>query len=172
MSARVYGLVLLLLCRCTLEPSARGASAPPRLVSQNYAGEDGSVFANPTPYDSKLGTSCAFLPTQDGQLRCLPQPSAQLLYADPACESPPFAARLKSCADKPRFALLPRFYQTCSYGPVLVSWSAFYVGASVVPPVTLYTADQGACTGVSAGDYDVFLALPADTSAFVAASLK
>lgn len=171
MSARIYGLVLLLLCRCTLEPSAHGSPAPPRLVSQSYVGEDGSVFASPTPYDSKLGTPCAFLPTQDGLLRCLPQPSAQLLYADPACEGPPFAARLKSCADKPRFALLPRFSQACAYGPVLQSWSVFYVGTSAVPPVTLYTADQGACTGVTAEDYDVFLALPADTSAFVA-SLK
>ena len=169
---RVYGLVLLLLCRCSLEPSAHGSPAPPRLVSQNYVGEAGSAFASPTPFDLKLSTSCAFLPTQDGQLRCLPQPSAQLLYADPACEGAPFAARPKSCADKPRFALLPRFSQACAYGPVLVNWSAFYVGASAVPPLTLYTADKGGCSEVSAKDYDVFLALPADTSAFVAASLK
>ena len=168
----MYGLVLLLLCRCSLEPSARAAGAPPRLVSQSYVGEDGSVFTGPAPYDSELKTSCAFLPAQDGKLRCMPQPSAQLLFADPSCSGAPFAARPKSCADKPRFALLPRFSQACAYGPALVNWSAFYVGTAATAPLTLYTADKGGCSEVNAGDYDVFLATPADASAFVAASLK
>lgn len=166
------GLVLLLLCRCSMEPQARANPAPPRLAARSYVAEDGSAFPDPAPYDTKLETACSFLPAQGGQLRCLPQGGAQLLYADQTCSGAPFAARAKSCANKPRFALLPLFSQACALGPMLTRWAPYYVGASIAAPLAAWTADQGSCTEVNAEAYDFFLAIPADPVDFVAASLK
>ena len=130
-------LVMLLLCRCVVEPTASTdpSGLAPRLVSNTYYGEDGSVLGKAETYDSKLKVPCAVLPAQDGKLRCLPQTEALILYLDAGCTQSLLAARPHSCTSAPQYALQPLFNTSCAYGPVLTRWAPYFVGAAVAAPV-------------------------------------
>lgn len=164
------GLIFLLLCRCTLDPSTENPynKTPPRLSSKTYYGEDGSVLGKAETFDSKLKVPCSVLLAQDGKLRCLPRTDVVVLYPDPDCAQAPFAARLRSCAAPPSYALSPIFNTSCALGPVLTRWSAFFVGAAISTPSTAYAADTGACVSINTEAYDFFLALSVQPTDFVA----
>jgi len=57
-----------------------------RLRARVRSGEGARIFVG--WFDTKLNEACAFLPAEDGRIRCLPDNHAFVTYADSACTQP------------------------------------------------------------------------------------
>lgn len=147
-------------------PGANGAQGPEgepgpgpisgvRLKVRHRVASDGSrQFVD--MFDSELGVSCAWLHASDGQIRCVPGITTQILYTDPQCTQ----AIARSFCDPPKYAV--GLVDTPSCEPQRYEYRE--VGEMVSPPSALYTRALASCVTMVLGGnyYTVGPVLPAD----------
>lgn len=101
------------------------------------------AFVYGEPFDSKLGTVCFPVRTEDGVLRCVPQADASIAgFSDPGCTTP-IASRTKGACGTLTFATR---YISSDTDPCDTRFATYRIGPAMDIP-KIYLSAGGACTG-------------------------
>ncbi len=121
-------------------------------------------------WDNELGVDCAFSGAEDGEVRCLPRSTLEILFTDPACTQPVVEGLAEPCDPRAKYVLDTPDRAMCSPGQD-PRWSTLVYKTTMreVSATKVYGRREGQCALTGAGT--LYAVDPVPASAFVQASV-